>query len=276
MRRLVIAAALAVAVLTGCGGTTFGSASCTPPAPTIEPRRTHDRILVEYQVDRSRGCEPWAIHITAHSVDKLDNIAPGKGSGGPIPLKDDDGVVELKLPPLDLPPYEALGSTVMKNGRRSETVTVRVPETGNYCRRTRSAAVCIRRAQAKFMRCLRGNAPRAACPDYVWNARPLIPYVPLRGVTRQRLERSFALTGRRGGSYFVSVRCASTRWCVGTWRAYWGTLRARYEVSAWEQRDGCWIAERRAILEDAPPPQHVAPLRHVISDRQHGCVFWVR
>jgi hypothetical protein len=249
----------------------------SPPVPLIRARVRDDRVRIEYELlARPDGCEPVAIHVTANSVDKLDNIAPASGGGGPIRLNGDKGVVVLKLPPLDLPPYEARASTYAKSGARSETTTVPVPVTGDYCRRKASAAACIRRARAKFMRCLRGQAPRAACPDYVWNARPLIPYEPLRGVTRAGLERSFAFMAARGGAEFVSVQCSSLRYCIATWRSYWGILRARYEVSGYGSRTGCWIAERRAILEEAEPPEHVAPLSHVVSDRQSACVDWVR
>lgn len=278
MIRFVVVA-LAVAVLAGCGATDQSlpqTGACTPPTPVIKPRRTSDRIRIEYEVPSGSRCKPDAIHITANSVDNLDNIAPAKGGGGPVRLTGDDGVVDLKLPPLDLPPYEAKASTVTRVGRRSATTVVRVSESGDYCRRTQSAGVCIRRAQGKFMRCLRGTAPRNKCPDYVWNAKPLILYEPIRGVTLAGLERSFAYVARRGGAEFVSVQCSSKRWCVATWRAYWGIFRARYEVSGYGSRSGCWIAERRAILEEAPPPEHVAPLRHVVSDRQSACVDWVR
>lgn len=272
-RVLCVVAAL---VLPGCGSSDIaGSELCIPAAPQIEARQTTDRIHIEYEVPES-DCRPAAIQVTAHSVDKLDNIAPRPGSGGPVELSGKTGVVELKLPPLDLPPYEALASTMTTRGRRSATTKVPVPLSTDYCRRTRSAATCIARAQAKFMRCLRGTAPRDECPDYVWNARPLIPYEPLRGVTRVGLERSFEFMARRGGAEFVSVECPSLRQCVATWRAYWGILRSRYAVSGYGSRAGCWIGERRAILKEDPPPEHVSPLRHVVGDRLSACVDWVR
>jgi hypothetical protein len=129
------------------------------------------------------------------------------------------------------------------------------------------------------MRCLRGNAPRAECPDYVWRARPLIPYEPLRGVTRVGLTRSFAFMAHRAGGdpRFDSIICRSIRSCVATWRGNGKVFRVRYAVSGYGQRPGCWIAERRAILkETAPDHPNVTPLRYVISDRHSGCVDWVQ
>jgi hypothetical protein len=252
----------------------------SPPVPWIRARRTSGRIRVEYKVlARPPACKPVAIHVTANSVDKLDNIAPAEGGGGPIPLTEDEGVVELSAPPLDLPPYEARASTLTTEGRRSETTTVPIPEAGDYCRRSHSAASCTERAQAAFMRCLRGQSPRSACPDYVWNARPLIPYVPLEGVSRAALERSFTSLATRAGANppFEAVSCPSTRQCVAVWRSYEKVFRARYAISGYGQRPGCWIAERRAILEEtAPKVAHEAAIRHVISDRQSGCVSWVQ
>jgi hypothetical protein len=277
IRAAVLVAACAL-LLAGCGGSSFEAGTCAPSTPRIDAHRTHERIVVAYEL-RKGGCDPWAIHVTAHSVDKLDNIAPGKGAGGPVPLRGERGTIELKLPPLDLPPYEALASTVTRTGRRSETVKVRIPESGDYCRRSQSAGICIARAQAKFMRCLRGAAPRSACPDYVWNARPLIRYEPTRGVTRSGLERSFAYMAERAGSNppLASVSCGSLRWCVATWRGPGRVFRARYEISGYGQRDGCWIGERRAILRETRPRyEHEAPLRHVISERTSACVDWVQ
>jgi hypothetical protein len=248
-----------------------------PPVPLIRASRDGDRIWVEYEVlARPTACRPDAIRVIANSVDKLDNIAPST-SNGLVRLTRMKGTVELKLPPLDLPPYEARAATVTPTGRRSATTTVRIPESGDYCRRTASASVCIARAQAKFMRCLRGDAPRSVCPDYVWRARPLIPYEPLQGVTHAALERSFELLARKtehGGATFELVLCSSLRECVVTWRGYGGIFRARFEVSGYGQRPGCWIAERRAVLAESPPPDGMVPLRHLIADRQSACVHW--
>jgi hypothetical protein len=53
-----------------------------------------------------------------------------------------------------------------------------------------------------------------------------------------------------------------------TWRAYDGVFRARFEVSGYRQRPGCWIAERREVLAGT------ARLRHLLADRQSACVHW--
>ena len=253
----------------------------TPPVPRIRARLHGERIRVEYEVlARPDDCRPVAIHVTAHSVVKLGNIAPGKGAGGPVPLDGDSGVIVLKVPPLDLPPYEALASTNTARGLRSDTTYVPVPQRGDYCRRHSSASVCIARAQAAFMKCLRGQLPRSRCVGWIWNTRPLIPYEPLVGVTEKTLERSFVyVSGRIGGDPpFKSLSCTGLRMCVATWQGGHPAkvFRARYEVSSYGQRSGCWIAERRAILEETPPPEHIAPLRHVIPERISGCIDWVR
>jgi hypothetical protein len=232
---------------------------------------------VEYKLlARPEACNPDAILVTVNSVDKLDNIGPS-ASNGLIRLSGAEGTVELELPPLDLPPYEARASTLTSKGVRSQTTAVRVPESGGYCRRTQSAATCIGRAQVKFERCLRGKAPRAKCPDYVWRARPLIPYEPLRGITRAALQRSFAHLGRateHGGATFESVHCTSVRDCVVTWRGYGEVFRASFEISGYRQRPGCWIAERRAVIAESPPPAGMVPLRNLLADRQSACVHW--
>jgi hypothetical protein len=243
----------------------------TPPVPLLSATRVGARIRVEYELlARPKVCDPDAIVVTVSSVDKPDNVGPS-ASNGLVRLDGAKGVVQLKLPPLDLPPYEAQASTLTSGGARSETTSVRVPERGSYCRQTESAATCIERAQAKYERCARGEAPRATCPDYVWRSRPSIPYEPLRGVTRDTLEESFAhLAGatEHGGARFESVECSSVRDCVVTWRGVDGVFRARFEVSGHRQRAGCWIAERREILAGT------ARLRHLLADRQSACVHW--
>ena len=198
-------------------------------------------------------CRPDAIRISANSVDKLDNVAPS-ASNGLVRLKGTKGTVELGLPPLDLPPYEAHAATLTPSGRSSKVTTVRIPESGEYCRRSAGAAVCIERAHAKYLRCVRGEAPRQTCPAHVWRTLPPVPYEPVQGASRAELEESFASLLRSTEPDFESVRCSSTRECVVRRRDD-GLVRAIFVVTGYRQRPGCWIAEEG--------------LR-----RYHACIYW--
>ena len=263
----------------GCGSTetTDGQPLRTPPVPLIRARRLADRIRIDYQVlARPISCLPVEIIVTANSVDKLGNMAPGEGAGGGRLLLRGRGTVDLKLPPLDLPPYEARAATRTRSGVMSKVTTVPVQESGNYCRQTASAEVCIEGAQRKFERCVRGEAARAACPDYVWRSRPRIPVEPLSAVTLAGLERSFAVRaqlGDTGAVAFQTVVCTRDWSCTATWSGQLGVLRARYVASGYGQRPGCWIAERREILKERNTEgDRWVPLRHQISDRLSACV----
>jgi hypothetical protein len=277
MIRAAAACVFAALVATGCGSSSMTACGPggTPPTPRIRAHLQGGRIRIDYEVPaRPADCRPVAILVTAHSVDKLDNIAPGSGAGGPIRLEGDSGRIVLKVPPLDLPPYEALASTYTDRGRRSPVTKVRIPQSGDYCRRSASAEFCIAQAQTEFERCVRGELPRNRCVDWIWRTRPPIPYEPLVGVTRAGLEKSFAYTEERvrRDPPLRSVVCRGLRMCVATWRGF----RARYEVSGYGQREGCWIAERREVLAETPTAEHVTPLRYVIPERTSGCVDWVR
>jgi hypothetical protein len=270
--RLLLAAGV-VALLVGCAqalssafsgdpapaqsrpATRACGAGGTPPVPLIRAHRADDRIVVEYEVlARPAACRPDAIRISANSVDKRDNIAPS-ASNGLVRLKGTTGTVELELPPLDLPPYVAHAVTLTPSGRSSRATTVRIPERGDYCRQSASATVCIERAQVKFTRCLRGEAPRRACPAQVWRTLPPVRYEPLRGATRAELEESFASLLRSTEHDLESVACSSTRECVVTRRHDDGLVRATFVVSGYRQRPGCWTAEQ-ALL------------------RYRACVYW--
>src|ERR687897_558980 len=141
----------------------------------------------------------------------------------------------------------------------------RVPESGDYCLRRAAAATCIRRAELKLERCLRGEASRRECPGYVWRTRPPVPYEPVKGVTRAGLERSFTSllsSTEYGDAALDTVCCASTRECVVTWQGDEATFSARFDVSGHRQRAGCWIAERNLRLSDLLP------------NRLRACVDW--
>jgi hypothetical protein len=228
----------------------------TPPVPLVQATRHGDGIRVEYDLlARPAACAPDAVLITANSVAKVGNVAPSP-TNGLIRLTGTEGAVELELPPLDLPPYEVRAATLTPAGARSATTKVRVPESGDYCLRKLDAAACIRRAEEKYERCLRGAAPRQACPASVWRTRPPVPYEPVQGVTRAGLERSFTSllsSTEYGDAALDGVYCASTRECVVTWKGDGGTFSARFDVSGHQQRAGCWIAERKLRLSDLLP-----------------------
>jgi hypothetical protein len=91
------------------------------------------------------------------------------------------------------------------------------------------------------------------------------------------LQQSFAHLGRateHGGATFESVHCASLRDCLVTWRGYGEVFRASFEISGYRQRPGCWIAERRAVIAESPPPAGMIPLHNLLADRQSACVHW--
>ena len=229
-----------------------------PPVPLVQATRRGDRIRVEYDLlARPVACAPDAVLITANSVAKVGNVAPSP-TNGLIRVTGTEGTVELELPPLDLPPYEVRAATLTPAGARSATTKVRVPESGDYCLRSVAAPVCIRRAELKLERCLRGEASRGECPGYLWRTRPPVPYDPVQGVTRAGLESSFTSLLRSteyGDAALDEVYCASTRECVVTWQGDEGTFSARFDVSGHAQRAGCWIAERKLRLSDRLPHQ---------------------
>jgi hypothetical protein len=243
---------------------TCGSAR-TPPVPLVQATRRGDRIRVEYDLlARPVACAPDAVLITANSVAKVGNVAPSP-TNGLIRLTGTGGTVELELPPLDLPPYEVRAATLTPAGARSATTKVRVPESGDYCLGRMAITTCIRRAELKLERCLRGEASRRECPGYVWRTRPRVPQEPVQGVTRAGLERSFTSllsSTEYGDAALDGVYCASTRECVVTWQGDEGTFSARFDVSGYRQRGGCWIAERNLRLSDLLP-------HHL-----RGCVDW--
>lgn len=237
-------------------------AARTPPVPLVQATRHGDRIRVDYDLlARPVACAPDAVLITANSVAKVGNVAPSP-TNGLIRLTGTEGTVELELPPLDLPPYEVRAATLTPTGARSATTKVRVSEPGDYCLRRAAAATCIRRAELKLERCLRGEASRHECPGYVWRTRPAVPFEPVRGVTRAALERSFAALLGSTDAGFESVYCPSTRECVVTWQDDDGGFSARFEVSGHERRAGCWIASRQLRLGDLMPAH------------QRACVDW--
>jgi hypothetical protein len=243
---------------------TCGSAR-TPPVPLVQATRHGDRIRVEYDLlARPVACAPDAVLITANSVAKVANVAPSP-TNGLIRLTGTEGTVELELPPLDLPPYEVRAATLTPAGARSATTKVRVSDRGDYCLRRTPATTCIRRAELKLERCLRGEGARRECPGYVWRTRPPVPHEPVQGVTRAGLERSFTSllsSTEYGDAALDAVYCASTRECVVTWQGDEGAFSARFDVSGYRQRAGCWIAERNLRLSD-PLPHHL-----------RACVDW--
>jgi hypothetical protein len=274
MSRL-LAAACVVALLVGCAKafssfseeasagqpqslapTRTCGAARTPPVPLVQATRRGNRIRVDYDLlARPAACAPDAVVITANSVAKVRNVAPSP-TNGLIRLTGTEGTVELELPPLDLPPYEVRAATMTPAGARSATTKVRVSESGDYCLRRVPAATCIRRAELKLERCLRGEASRRECPGYVWRTRPPVPYEPVQGVTRAGLERSFTSllsSTEYGEAALDAVYCASTRECVVTWHGDEGTFSARFDVSGHQQRAGCWVAERKLRLSDLLP-----------------------
>jgi hypothetical protein len=240
-------------------------AARTPPVPLVRATREEDRIRVEYELlARPAGCAADAVLITANSVAKVGNVAPSP-TNGLFRLAGAEGTVELQLPPLDLPPYEVRAATLTPAGARSATTKVRIPETGDYCLRSLDAATCIRRAEEKYVRCLRGEMSRRDCPAYVWRTRPPVPYEPVQGVTRTELQRSFTSllsSTEYGEAALDAVYCASTRQCVVTWQGDNGTFSARFDVSGYRERAGCWIAERKLRVSD-PLPHHL-----------RACVDW--
>lgn len=247
MSRLLVALC-AVALLVGCAkafssalsseaqATPACGAAGTPPAPLVRADREDYRVLVEYDVARPAGCVPDAVLITVRSVGKPDNVGPSS-TNGLIRLVANEGTVELDLPPLDLPPYEIRATSLTPRGRRSATTTLRIPDSGDACRGER----CLQRAREKFERCLRGEAPRQACPAYAWRMRPPVPYEPVQEVTRPALEKSFTLL------VGAPVSCTSTSECV--------VNGVTFAVSGYRQRPGCWTAENGL-------------------NRYRGCVDW--
>jgi hypothetical protein len=231
-------------------------AAGTPPVPLVRATREDDQIRVEYELlARPAGCAADAVLITANSVAQVRNVAPSP-TNGLIRLSGTEGTVELQLPPLDLPPYEVRAATLTPAGARSATTKVRIPESGDYCLRRADATTCIRRAELKLERCLRGEAPRQACPAQVWRTRPPVPYEPVQDITRAGLERSFTSllsSTAYGDAVLDALYCPSTRECVVTWRGDKGTFSARFDVSGYQQRPGCWIAERKLRLSDLLP-----------------------
>ena len=238
MSRL-LGVACVVVLLVGCAQAAASRAAATcglagaPPTPLIAVKSQDDRVRVEYSVGQPVGCAPDAVLITLSSAAKPDNAAPSP-TNGLIELTESFGSVELALPPLDLPPYLVRATSLTPRGRRSASATVRI---GERCQGT----ACLENAQEKLERCLRGTAPRATCPAYLWRTRPPIPSVPLQDVTRAALEKSFS--ARTG----TTVVCASTRVCI--------VGDARFAVSGFQQRPGCWVAESGL-------------------NRYHACVDW--
>jgi hypothetical protein len=184
--------------------------------------------------------------------------------------------VKLREPPLDLPPYEVFAATSTASGMSSEITFVPVPDDSDYCRRHRSVSSCYDEAQAKFQRCLRGEAPKTECTSWIWNTRPAIRPYPTRGITTEQLEESFEYMVRRGdtGSYaLVSVKCPTTNTCIADWRGGWGYTKMRFLVAGDRYRAGCWIAERRAVLADSPPVEASGrTMCELMTDRHSGCV----
>jgi hypothetical protein len=264
---------------TGECGSPDTSGGSTPPVPLLRARRTEDGFEVEWELlARPAECEPVAIAIFAASVDRESNrgLPIGADVGMRIPIADSRGTVSLREAPMDLPPYEVLGATYTAEGRSSDLARVPVPDNTDYCRRRRAADVCFREAQAKYVRCIRGEEPESACPSWVWNTRPPLEARPTRGITTAALERSFAFMAHRGdtGSYaLVSVRCPSTTSCIADWRGSWGYTKMRFLVSGDRHRAGCWTAERREVLVDTGPLNADGhTMSDLMTDRHSGCV----
>jgi hypothetical protein len=251
---VVVACAHAISATSSQAGATCGERGA-PPAPRIDAVLDGQRVRVEYSVRRPAGCVADAVLITVRSVHKPDNVGPST-TNGLIRLNGSEGSVELDVPPLDLPPYEVRATSLTPRGRRSPVTTERMPQSADQCR----GESCLQRAREKLERCLRGEAARKACPAYVWRTRPPVPYEPVQGVTPGSLEESFTLVLRSGQG--GSVSCSSTHECVVTWHIEGEPLVARFEMTGYRQRAGCWVAERTLRLDDLSPV------------RLRGCVDW--
>jgi hypothetical protein len=280
--RALAAASLILVLVTGCGGVSdeprAGCSGAPPAAPRITAVWNSGRIVVDYEIPAA-GCRPWAIHVTGRSKEKLDNMAPGEGAGGPTRLEARHGRVVLKEPPLRLPPYQALASTVAPNGRRSRTVVVRVAGAPvNACRRSHGRATCIARAQRTFERCLRGEGPRSACAEWIYRTRPPLAMRPIEDATREQVRRSFADVAARIACCnvsFVRASCTRASRCVAVWHGaggLGGTFRARFDLTGDQYNPGCWQVAERHILDEPSDPPILAPIRHVLQPAFTGCV----
>jgi hypothetical protein len=251
-----------------------------PPTPLIRARLEGDRIIVDYELLAApAGCKPVAIVVRGSSVEDLGNMAPGEGDGSPTPLSGLKGTEVLKLPPLDLPPYQVNAALIAENGMRGTITTVPVPDDRDYCRRRKPLDTCKQLAQEKFERCLRGEEPREACPDYVYRARPPLAEVPLRDITIETLEASFAYMARRGeqgGVHFAKVACQAEPWgCLASWTSRDGDFVAHYLIQGDKHKAGCWQSERDEILRQPPDREGWVPDRYLINDHISACVDWV-
>jgi hypothetical protein len=240
MSRLLVVACAVVLLVGLSANRSDAEPACgargTPPAPNIEAVRDGHRVQVDYSLDRPAGCLADAVHIAVSSVEHPRNVGPS-ATNGLVCLTGSNGSLELDLPPLELPPYEVRATSLTPRGRRSAVTVLRLPSTAEQCR----GDTCLQQAQDKLERCIRGLARRRDCRAYVWRTRPPLPYEPVRGVTREALERSFTtLLGTR-------VACASTSEC-----AVEGEI---FMVSGYRERAKCWRAEHRL-------------------DRYRGCVDW--
>jgi hypothetical protein len=223
----------------------------TAPVPAVFAEMGADEIVVHWQLLASpAACRPAGLLVTANSVDRPDNMALAPANGSVIPITGADGTVRLKLPVLDLPPYEARVSVLTARGARSAVTTVPVAGSGRGCRN--SASRCVAAAQRKAIRCERGTLPRGQCPGrFYGTARP--PAIrPLPGMTRPRLERSVRDAVARAtyaGTTIGSVSCRPAWSCTVAWRGSDAhPVRVIYRLGAAGPR-GCWFAARVRILD---------------------------
>jgi hypothetical protein len=154
-------------------GSASGGRELAPPVPKVSARIEHWTIEVEWRfIGSPHECRPKALLVTANSVDKLDNMATRPGSGGPVLAEGNEGSLELDAPFLDLPPYEARVSVLDAHGIRSPVTTVPISGSPPGCTDRLPPARCIAAAEAHFMRCLEGSAPRERCHPKAWRTRP--------------------------------------------------------------------------------------------------------
>jgi hypothetical protein len=264
---------------------TGAARAVAPPVPEVSARIEGWKIEVEWRfLALPAECRPNAVLVTANSVDKLDNMATRPGSGGPVRADGEEGELTLDAPFLDLPPYEARVSVFDADGARSPVTTVPISGSQLGCADRQPVAQCIAAAEALFMRCLEGGAPRERCHPKAWRTQPPLPIEPLRDVTPQSLEVSLQSTVERMRSPQAApagVSCAAFPSCQVAWETPGQTATrfiVRYRMSGHETEgsSGCWIAARYEIAAQPAEPTALRTLEgwgNAFS-QPSGCTSW--
>jgi hypothetical protein len=232
----------------GCRATDFPGSS-GPPAPEVSPRVIgyHVVVVVRFKTfPRALACRPWGVSIAIHG----ESINPQVGA---IPwvqryaLLGSVGRAVIRLPLYSVAPYRLSLTAETIQGRRSKTVEkpLTCPSGG----------------------CVAGDAPGV-------HKKAIRRKFPLRGVSRDQLERSFreglAAAGRSAPYVRHAASCRSRTVCVATFTDALfprKPLRVRFRIGG-EQVARCWAVTDFELLNEPPYEDLPRPSPYA------GCVTW--